>query len=682
MTKENLLSLINSEADLEQLSSAELMEIRAKAKANGILNGLIEENLAIAINNRTYKDIEKSNDYTPQEKELALEARNEYNTEIRTKQNARRYNAKEIMSRAHLEDGVYHFSSITVGEMNFLIQTGALDQRHIHVDKDYKIGQEKDQSLAQILQAVKQAAEKREAAGQNGEPAPAIVINEDLSNSAPQKELKAEPAVNTSSTMPVDLQKSYNFWNKFNEKTAKTGLKYDIENIEDKHLLVEAKKGNKTIFKGIDHGSKGFDILARDKDAEPYEMFDVLVKKAKIANPKTVVRIKDNVKDPILRNMILIACARNNIVPVGNLPEGFDFEALKEMVKELNTTEEINQLAKNLYNDNDEFSLGLQEQEKDKTGRGIIVPIAPNQDEQAENKTEKKDKEQDKPVVIPIINTSGGNGGSGNSNNTKGTSSSQPNNQPQAKEGFWKKAWEKSRKWIVGGLLIAASFFGVKSCQQGQQIENDKNNIENLTQKNDSLMKVIDLKDKIISDQELALVDCGKKKEPAPVVKKKKVVTPVVIKKKEPVKQEPVKKEPVKQEPVKQEPVKKEPVKQEPVKQEPVKQEPVKQEPVKKEPVKQEPQGNNFAPISLKVQHGEDNDFANPNMGAGTSNGSISLKKQHTGEALSGDAAATRSVSLEPLDLTPKHGSDDDLSSKGRTATVEDFYRAMNGNGR
>lgn len=715
MTKEKLISLINSEAELAQLSSVELSEVRRMAKSAGILNGLIEDNLAIAINNRTYKDIVESKDYTPEEKKLALDARDEYNTEIRVKHNSRNYNAEEIMKRAHLEDGIYHFSSITVGEMNFLIQSGVFTQNQVRVDKEYKVGQEKDQSLAQILQAVKQAAEKKEAISkpvelknvisEKAEESAEIRVNEGYDKPEIKNELKPQATKVAASipSMPTELQKSYDFWNKFNENTPKTGIKYNIENIEDKHLLVEAKKGEKTIFKGIDHGSKGFDILVRDKDAEPYEMFDILVKKAKASNPKTVIRIKDNVTDPILRNKILIACAKNNMIPVGNLPKGFDFEALKAMVKELRSTEEINDLANTLYVDNSEFSLGLSEPKK-KEPTQVLTNVVDNTQEE-----EKKKDDKDKPVVlaipVPENKTSAGNGGSINSNNGNvggnggnGTNPKTPNNQPTTpytpvapktslkEEGFWKKTWNKSKKWILGGLLVAASFFGIKSCQQQQQMDNDKDRIENLTHKNDSLQNVIDLKDKIIADQQIALDDCGKEKKPAKVFKKKKVVPPVVVKKPEPVKQEPVKTEPIKTEPVKVEPVKKEPVKVEPVKKEPVKVEPAKKDPVivpkKQEPVIQEPQPSKLKPINLDIQHGEDNDFANSNMGSGTSNGSISLKKQRTGVTSSDNtyAAATRSGNSGSINLGNQHGTDDDLSKKGKTADFMEFYRLMNGN--
>ena len=267
---------------------------------------------------------------------------------------------EEILAKADVrEDGKYYFKSLTEEERKHLHYAGIKDDE-IVVDKNYKVGQEKDRQFS--------------------------VVNEGSNDEDKKAGLSA------------DLQKSYDFWNKFNENSEHTGVAYNSENIENKCLLVEAKKGEKTVFKGIDHGSRGFDVIKKDNSYEqPLEFFILLVKKAKTSNPKTVIRIKDNVTDPVLRNKILIACAKNNATPVGNLPKNFDFEELKALVRRAKTPEELDELVNALYMQNgNEYAFGSS----NSAGRSNA----------AEQKKENKNHTVVAPVVLPR--------GSNNTNNT------------------------------------------------------------------------------------------------------------------------------------------------------------------------------------------------------------------------------------------------------------------------
>lgn len=635
MTKDELHSIINS-ADFEEMDLADLNALRKAASAVGILDTFDGDKIAMKINNKTYTDIKNADNYTAEEKALAKDARDEYNAEIRTNR------AKKILKRATIVDGKYVFDSLTVREASLLEQAGYLGK--YTADKDvYRIGQEKDQTLLQLVMAAKQNAEKRETVSSVAADVKPVVVNE-ISASDDKENVIKEPEVkevdNKTQALPADLQKSYDFWSKFNENQKNSGIKYTIDNIENKHLLVEAKKGDKTLFKGIDHGSKGFDILKQDKDAEAYEMFDMLVKKVKARNPKTVIRVKDNVTDEVLRNKILIACAKNNMKPVGNLPEGFDFEELKELVKELKTTEDMNALAEDLYRDSEynfgqEFSNGHSRTDKDKSkdhvapaaivtrtggngNRPLIVDEAENNpprrqrrsavivnkneennpprrqrrnavivnvDDDKNNNIPASEKEEKKHTVIPaVVATNSGNGGNsdknnhnggngGNNNNrgaggtvvTTGNNKSQPNSNrnknkdDKKKVGFWGNLWDKAKNAVLIGAIAVASFFGVKSCQQDKEVNRKTDDIEQLAQKNDSLLNVIDGKDKDIKTLQEALDDCNESKKPKPVIKKKRRTTPVIKKEeKKPEIKKPVDKKPVDKKPVeKQEEVKK-----------------------------------------------------------------------------------------------------------------------------
>lgn len=434
---------------------------------------------------------------------------------------------EEILAKADIrEDGKYYFKSLTEEERKHLHYAGIKDDE-IVVDKNYKVGQENDRRFS--------------------------VVNEGSNDEDKKAGLSA------------DLQKSYDFWNKFNENSARTGIAYNIENVENKCLLVEAKKGEKTVFKGIDHGSRGFDVIKKDNSYEqPLEFFILLVKKAKTSNPKTVIRIKDNVTDPVLRNKILIACAKNNATPVGNLPKGFDFEELKALVRRAQTPEELDELVQALYMQNsNEYAFGTQN----------------SADRSNSNNGEQKKEDGKHPVVAPVILPHGSN----NTNNTSGLeariaeqqaqlaqlqkqladqhAAQQAAAQKQAednkaainqaaqtaanqatskREGWFKRNFKKG---LLYTTMAAAVLFGFKKCNDKNNDDRINNQTEQLTDNINRLAaencegwtNLVSERDSLLQrTQELErdLDDCAKSKiKPAPVKKKivKKKPAPVVV---------------------------------------------------------------------------------------------------------------------------------------------------------
>ena len=71
-----------------------------------------------------------------EEKALALDARNEYNRELRARTKNKLYNAQEIMSRAVEIDGKYHFDNLTKGEMDFLLDNKLVRLNELIVDNN------------------------------------------------------------------------------------------------------------------------------------------------------------------------------------------------------------------------------------------------------------------------------------------------------------------------------------------------------------------------------------------------------------------------------------------------------------------------------------------------------------------------------------------------------------------
>lgn len=566
MTKEEL-SLIITDSDFAELNTAELNQLRSAAKQAGILSVQFDNILSLAINNQTYEDIKNSKDYTAEEKAIAFDARNEYNRELRSAMKNKYYNAEEILSRAVIQDGKYFFSSeLTKGEMDFLVKSGALRISDFGNGKDYKVGQEKESNLDSIKKAIAQDAEKRDLLARL---LPSLAENAAKREAAAAKKTAVKKEVSAVASMPAGLQKSYDFWNKFNEKTAQSGVKFNIENLSNQSLLVEAVKNSTTMFKGIDHGTKGFDIVKRDKSAEPYEIFDLLVKKAKAANPKTKIRIKDNVKDDVMRNKILIACAKNNMTPIGNLPEGFDFEELKALVKDAKTTEEINDLAYNLYqpaefeidagnsdeNTNAEIKaddvrmFGIQPQsgtavEEDKSNEaptyvGISNTNSGNNPQVPTGNNRNNNRRTT--VVAPVITGNGGNSGNGYnppaapSNNNNGGNNNQQTKQPVTpqKRPLWKKLRDAA---VIAGIGLL-SLIGVRSCQNQERLEK---NVKDLKEQVDK-KKITDCEavqalaaNEFDKGYAAGKKDCEDSKKPKPVIRK---TTP---KKKAPVKADPI----------------------------------------------------------------------------------------------------------------------------------------------
>lgn len=498
MSKEELTGILNSDA-IATMDAKSLFELRKAVKAAGLLTVQYDNMLGIAINNRTYEEIKNSKNYTDEEKALALEARNEYNKKLRTNTEKKLYSVEEILSRAIKEDSKYNFTEMTKGELDFLMKNG-IDWNKLNVDKDYKIGQ------------VKASAVSKE----KGK-------TEDLSE---------------------DVKKSQEFWGNF--KDNKTGLSFIVTALKDA-VKVEAKKEGKTVFSGVDKGNQGFDVVEKKNNVEPYKVYDLIIKKAKVTNPKAKIRIKDSVKDPVLRNKILIACAKNNMQPVGNLPEGFDFEALKNIVKDVNDVATINALAENLDNiamvspevekENvvvAEAANKNQEEKKANTVVGIIPTPVSNRTTQAEEN--KKNKTVVAPVILPQATQNGNNShvaGNTAENLPAGSTNDEPQDRPTVslKRPWWKKVRDAA---IIGGIAVLG-FFGVRSCQNQQKMSDDIRNMKEQMVDCDTKTEIFNqgFDEGFTRGYEAGSEDCEESKKE--VVKK----TPVV-KKKPVVKQDPV----------------------------------------------------------------------------------------------------------------------------------------------
>ena len=286
---------------------------------------------------------------------------------------------------------------------------------------------------------------------------------------APKEQEKAQDF----SALPSDLKKSYDFWNSLNkteaEKAGSQAVTYQMTNMDNKSLLVEGKRDDKVVFKGVDHGRKGFDIV-KTSELPSCEQLDRVVKRAKFLNPKTVIRIKDNVTDPVLRNKMLIACALNNVKPVGNLPENFDFAELRRFVKDTDA-KDYEALSKVLYMpQSNEFALGNEDIETlQAENTAAPRPLAETQARrttvaasQVKHYGDTRERRGDETVVAPAVVS------------THRETAEEPRSAAATevkKESWGRRAWRKAKGWVIGGAIIAASIFGYKSCEN---TNNDK----------------------------------------------------------------------------------------------------------------------------------------------------------------------------------------------------------------
>lgn len=496
MSKEELEALLNADS-LAQMNRQELNSFRNAVKAAGLLSVQNDSILGIAINNRTYEEIKNSQDYTEEEKALALETREEYNNELRAQIKDEHYNAQEIMSRAVFDNGKYHFTELTKGEMDFLVNNGVIRKSELSLDKTYNIGQESNRNFSKEV-------------------------------------------VTDTKDLPEDVQKSAEFWNKFNDN--KTGISYIIEALKNKSVKVEAKKDNKSVFTGIDHGNQGFDIVKKGRSVEPYGIFDLIIKKAKATNPKAKVRIKDNVKDEVTRNKILIACAKNNMEPVGNLPEGFDFAALKDMVKDIKDISVINALAKNLYAAG---SFDFVKETPEQENAAVAAVVSPSAEKQNNNTVV---------AAIPVATSNQGNIGDNEkpNNNTvvaaiPVATGKQENIGNNEKQNIEEKApveapkrpwWKKVRDAVVVGGIALLGIIGIRSCQNQERLEKKVKDLQEQVDRK-SLEDCDALSAKFAEEYAKGYNDGKKdceeqnKPKPKPVVKKqtpvKKVVAPKAV---------------------------------------------------------------------------------------------------------------------------------------------------------
>lgn len=495
MNKEELEAVLNSDS-IVVMNASDLNNLRKAAKAAGLLSVQYDNMLGIAINNRTYEEIKNSDKYSEEEKALALETRNEYNRELRARTKNKLYNAEEIMSRAVENNGQYHFDELTKGEMDFLLANGIVRMSELKIGKQYNLGQQKDRDFSK-----------------------------EISNDAAQ--------------LSDDIKKSQEFWRNFNN--GNNGITYIVQPLKDNSLKVDAQKENKTVFTGIDHGNKGFDVVKKENNAEAYAIYDLIIKKAKTSNPKAKIRIKDNVKDPVLRNKLLIACAKNNMEPIGNLPEGFDFAALKEMVKDAKDIATINALAENLYTMSGIEVVNEKPEKENKTAAAAVIMPQATQEGKTENKEDKNTVAAPIPVVMGGLNNS----------QSKVNNGTVPPAQPKTDEKKPVAApkrpwWKKVRDAVVVAGIALMGMIGVRSCQNQEKLEKNIKDLQEQVDKKsmtdcDEVSRLINEKynDGYMDGLAQGLKDCEEqnKPQPKPVVKKK---TPV---KKTPVKTEPKKEE-------------------------------------------------------------------------------------------------------------------------------------------
>ncbi len=506
MTKEELEAVLNSDS-IVKMNTVELNNLRKAVKAAGLLSVQYDNMLGIVINNRTYEEIKNSNQYTEEEKALALDARNEYNKEIRVRIKNKLYNAEEIMSRAVETNGQYHFDELTKGEMDFLLDNHVIRLSQLSLGKQYNIGQEANRNFS--------------------------------------KEIS-----NNTSNLSDDVKKSQEFWGNFNDN--KSGISYIVQALKDNSLKVEAQKDNKTVFTGIDHGNKGFDVVKKENNAEPYAIYDLIIKKAKTSNPKAKIRIKDNVKDPVLRNKILIACAKNNMEPIGNLPEGFDFASLKDMVKDVKDIDTINMLAENLYDMSNIEVTNEQERDNNQTrsaGAAAFVNNAGTERVSAPQMTQEK-KNENSSVIAPIPVVLGGQGNNQGYVNNGGNSGGNippvqtPKEEKKPVEAPSRSWWKKVRDAVVVGGIALLGFMGIRSCQNQEKLEKNVKDLQEQVDKKsmtdcDEVSRLIDEKynDGYMDGLAQGKKDCEEqnKPKPKPVVKKK----PTLVKK-TPTKKSPI----------------------------------------------------------------------------------------------------------------------------------------------
>ena len=510
MTKEELEAVLNSDS-IVLMNAAELNQLRKAVKSAGLLTVQYDNMLGIVINNRTYEEIKNSKNYTKEEKALALEARNEYNKELRTRTYNKLYNAEEIMSRAVEVNGKYHFSELTKGEMDFLLNNGIIRMNELSLGKQYNIGQQENRNFSKEI----------------------VKDNKNLSK---------------------DVQKSAEFWNNLNDNS--NGVKYVVSALKDNKVKLEVKEGKKSVFTGIDKGNQGFDVVKRDSSIEPYKIYDLIIKKAKASNPKAKIRIKDNVKDPVARNKILIACAKNNMEPIGNIPEGFDFEALKEVVKDVKDMETINALAENLYTTSD-FEVVNEPENQAEQSRTRTGALLVNQGRTEEAPENQPNNNRTAVTAVPVWlgngnngvpdNGNGGNngnfanGGNGGNSGNGGNGGFVPPVVPTASDSRPVEApkrpwWKKVRDAVVVGGIALLGFMGVRSCQNQDRLEKKVKDLQEQVDKKsitdcDEVSRLINEKynDGYMAGLAQGKEDCEDQKKPQP--------TPV---KKTPVKADPV----------------------------------------------------------------------------------------------------------------------------------------------
>ena len=583
MTKEELEAVLNSDS-IVLMNAAELNQLRKAVKSAGLLTVQYDNMLGIVINNRTYEEIKNSKNYTKEEKALALEARNEYNKELRTRTYNKLYNAEEIMSRAVEVNGKYHFSELTKGEMDFLMSNGLVLKNELVLDKNVS---EKQYSAKEIMSRAVEVNGKYHfdnlSQGEmdfllnNG-----IIRMNELSlgkqyNIGQQENRNfSKEIVKDDKNLSKDVQKSAEFWNNLNDNS--NGVKYVVSALKDNKVKLEVKEGKKSVFTGIDKGNQGFDVVKRDSSIEPYKIYDLIIKKAKASNPKAKIRIKDNVKDPVARNKILIACAKNNMEPIGNIPEGFDFEALKEVVKDVKDMETINALAENLYTTSDFEVVNEPENqaEQSRTRTGALLVNQGNTQEIPENRPNRtgallvnqgrtEEAPENQPnnnrtavTAVPVWlgngnngvpgNGNGGNngnfanGGNGGNSENGGNGGFVPPVVPTASDSRPVEApkrpwWKKVRDAVVVGGIALLGFMGVRSCQNQDRLEKKVKDLQEQVDKKsitdcDEVSRLINEKynDGYMAGLAQGKEDCEKQKKPV-------TKTPV---KKTPVKADPV----------------------------------------------------------------------------------------------------------------------------------------------
>ena len=266
--------------------------------------------------------------------------------------------------------------------------------------------------------------------------------------------------------------------------------------------------------------------------------------------------------------------------PIGNIPEGFDFEALKEVVKDVKDMETINALAENLYTTSDFEVVNEPENqaEQSRTRTGALLVNQGNTQEIPENRPNRtgallvnqgrtEEAPENQPnnnrtavTAVPVWlgngnngvpgNGNGGNngnfanGGNGGNSGNGGNGGFVPPVVPTASDSRPVEApkrpwWKKVRDAVVVGGIALLGFMGVRSCQNQDRLEKKVKDLQEQVDKKsitdcDEVSRLINEKynDGYMAGLAQGKEDCEKQKKPVsktPVKKTPVKADPVIL---------------------------------------------------------------------------------------------------------------------------------------------------------